>query len=39
MQSSELAEKYSKNHTHVKVGHTSEFFLAFIDELDKQLFI
>ena len=40
MQSSELAEKYSKNHMHVKkVGHTSEFFLAFIDELDKQLFI
>ena len=29
-----------KNHTYVKkVGHTSEFFLAFIDELEKQIFI
>ena len=26
--------RQKKNHTHVKVGHTSEFFLlAFIDEL------
>ena len=29
-----------KNHTHVKkVGHNSEFLLAFIDELKKQIFI
>ena len=29
-----------KNNTHVKkVGHTSEFLLAFIDELEKQIFI
>ena len=27
----------SKNHTNVKVGHTSEFLLVFIDELEKQL--
>ena len=30
----------SSNHTHVKkLGHTSEFFLAFIDELEKQIII
>ena len=29
-----------KNQTYVKkVGHTSDFFLAFIDELEKQQFI
>ena len=28
-----------KNYTHVKkVGNTSEFILAFVDESDKQLF-
>ena len=30
----------SKNHTHVKKGGASQnFFLAFVDELDKKLFI
>ena len=29
----------AKNHTHVKVGHTSDLCLAFIDELEKQLYI
>ena len=29
-----------KNHTHVKkVGTTQNFFLAFTDELEKQIFI
>ena len=29
-----------KNHIHVKkVGHTSNFFLAFIDETEKQIII
>ena len=31
---------YRKNHTHVKkVGTPQNFFLAFIDEIEKQLFI
>ena len=30
----------AKDHTHMKkVGHTPEFLLGFIDELEKQLFI
>ena len=31
---------FFKNHAHVKkVGHTSEFLLAFTDELEKQIII
>ena len=27
----------NKNHTHVKKGTAQNFFLAFIDELEKQI--
>ena len=37
---SQISENRFKNHTHVKkLGRKSEFFLAFTDELEKQMFI